>query len=202
MTKVVQQVIQYKEGRNCSMNIFLFVRKKNLKQCAWLAARKCHEMETMLTLLTLLIIINHLQSYCGEYKQFLKKEVTKQEEIITANSQARLQASLKQITPQDLSEGWKLFPPDHSCTKELTYHMQRWFWLIAAFQCFEDIGFKFYRLMANLELNSSLHYFCKHGGMNVMLASWLLDESHTSIISLQRYCHICNLGKSKKRWCV
>ena len=62
----------------------------------------------------------HLQSHSSEYKKFCEKEATKREEIAAANTQASVQARLKQITLQDLTERRKLYPPDHPCAKELT----------------------------------------------------------------------------------
>ena len=50
----------------------------------------------------------HLQSHSSEYKKFCEKEATKQEEIAAANTQASVQARLKQITLQDLESRFRL----------------------------------------------------------------------------------------------
>ena len=74
----------------------------------------------------------HLQGHSGEYKKLLETEATKQEDI-EANSQASVQAKLKQVSLQDLAE--RKSHLDHPCPKEITHHLAERSDRFAAFQC-------------------------------------------------------------------
>ena len=97
----------------------------------------------------------HLQSHSSEYKKFCEKEATKREEIAAANTQASVQARLKQITLQDLAKRRKPFPSNHPCAKELTYCLAEMIAInLQPFSIVEDVSFC--RLMAELEPRYSL----------------------------------------------
>ena len=97
-------------------NSFQFIRKTNLKQYVWLAAKKYHKVKHNQKHFNTTKLRKHLQGHSGEYKKFFETKATK-----ATGYWSQFISKCVSKTKANLSTrySWKkkLYPLDHPCAK-------------------------------------------------------------------------------------